>query len=114
MMDEKTVKKNIGNIIRNYRKSFRLTQSELGALIDINQRQIAHIECGYSCPSLSTITKLTEVFHCSIDDLFDFAENEDKTVIFNKINNLLNNCSTQELKQIYKIIKSIKKIQIYP
>lgn len=109
-MNEQDVKKAFGKIIRNYRKSMKLTQSELGQRISINQRQVALIENGKSFPSLTTIIKLSGVFQCKIAELFTFDFIPDKNHITEDISTILNTCSYEQLTQIYSMSKIIKKL----
>lgn len=60
----------IRNCVKEYRKLFGYTQSELACLIDFTQVGICRIEKGIFLPSLSTALRLAEVFHCSVHDLF--------------------------------------------
>lgn len=71
-MDEETIKKLFGLRIRQLRKKLNLTQFALGEKINIDQRQVAHIEGGNSFPSLRTLKKFADVFNCHIKELFDF------------------------------------------
>ena len=43
-MNEQEIKNAVGNMIRAYRKKLNFTQSMLGEIININQRQVALIE----------------------------------------------------------------------
>jgi len=107
-VEEIFVKESVGNIIKNYRKSLGLTQKELGDMIGLNQRQITLIETGKSFPLLSTMTKVTSVFGCSISDFFDSLTPQNKTIISTLIKETIDSCDVSELKQIYSIVKIIK------
>ncbi|MBR1753920.1 helix-turn-helix transcriptional regulator [bacterium] len=104
IMDEEIEKKLFGKRIRELRKNLHLTQFELGEKANIDQRQIAYIECGHSMPSVKTMIKLAEVFDCQLKDLFDYIHlkkieinikediqkklfrlDEKKMILFNKI-----------------------------
>lgn len=45
--------KKLGQRIRQARKRMKLTQSQLGALVDVDGKYISKIECGSSCVSLA-------------------------------------------------------------
>lgn len=107
-MEESIVKHIVGQTIKKYRKSHKLTQTQLGKIIGINQRQIALIETGKSFPQLSTMTKLSEVFNCSVSDFFEQASANNKETLEIQIQGIIKNCDIDELKQIYKILKTIK------
>ncbi len=91
-MEEAAIKKQVGAKIKSYRNKFKLTQFKLGELAEINQRQIAMIECGKSLPSLSTLLKLSNIFECTIADFFDNAvwqdERELKLILKKQIDEL--------------------------
>lgn len=107
-MEENKVKYIVGQTIKKYRKTFGLTQTQLGKIIEINQRQVALIETGKAFPKLSTMTKLAEVFNCSVSDFFEAVEANNKETLQVQIQGIINHCDIEELKQIYKILKTIK------
>lgn len=107
-MDESKIKLVVGKTIKRYRKAFNLTQMQLGEIIGINQKQIALIETGKSFPMLSTMTKLAEVFNCSVSDFFELVESNNKETLQVQIQDIINHCDVEELKQVYKILKTIK------
>lgn len=78
-MEEKIVKYLVGQKIKSLRHKYKLTQFALGEKIDINQRQIAQIECGNSFPSLSTLIKMSNVFGCGVATFFE------KTPVYNEV-----------------------------
>ena len=71
--NETKIKKLLGMQIRVLRKRNNLTQSALGSIIKINQRQIAYIENGHCFPTLKTLNKFAKVFNCEIRDFFNFS-----------------------------------------
>ena len=91
-MDENKIKLLVGQTIRRYRKALNLTQMQLGEIIGINQRQIALIETGKSFPMLSTMTKLAEVFNCSVSDFFESVEANNKENLQVQIQGIINHC----------------------
>ena len=107
-MDEKEVKSLVGKRVRAGRKLLNLTQTELGNLINISQRQVALIENGYSIPQLSTLVKIANVFNCEIEDFYRKDEFLDKTEALNILNNLLSDSSLDELREFYSILKVIR------
>lgn len=61
--------KKLGQRIRYARKNMKLTQSQLGALVDVDGKYISKIECGSSCVSLQLLIKIANVLHVSTDEL---------------------------------------------
>ena len=59
----------IGNNILNLRKKYGLTQSELGQRINLTKSAINNYEKGFREPNIATLTKMAEVFNCSINDI---------------------------------------------
>lgn len=106
-MDETTVKKLLGLKIRQLRHSFNLSQFELGEKLDINQRQVTLIETGKSFPSLKTLINITNVFDCSLADLFQFEHLKSSDDLKIEIGEMLNNFSNSKLQIIYQLSKNI-------
>lgn len=57
----------IGQNIKRLRRKYNMTQEELAALIDGDQKAISRIESGKSRPGLSTYLRIANVFQVSID-----------------------------------------------
>ncbi len=60
---------NFGERIRNLREDKDLTQSELGAQVNMTQRKISYIERGKYEPSIDDIVSLCKFFDVSSDYL---------------------------------------------
>lgn len=103
-MDEITAKKLLGQRIKELRKSQRLTQTELGNRIGINQRQIAHIEGGKSFPSFTTLIKITNNFKCDLKYLFEFECKNYPKNISSEINKKIKNMDDEQLKMVYQLV----------
>lgn len=59
----------IGQSIKRHRQQHHMTQEQLAELIDVEQKQISHIESGKARTQLPTYLRIANVFHVSIDDL---------------------------------------------
>ena len=77
-MDENTLIE-IGQRIKEIRRSHGITQEELSEKLDVSPKHISHTECGISCLSLKNLAQLCELFNCSLDYIV-FGEKEDKTL----------------------------------
>lgn len=64
------------DIISRKRKEKGLTQQELGDLLHVSDRVISKWETGRSVPDTSIIKKLCETLDISINNLFDFKDEE--------------------------------------
>ena len=60
---------NFGERIRNLREDRDLTQSELGAQVNMTQRKISYLERGKYEPSIDDIVSLCKFFDVSSDYL---------------------------------------------
>ena len=60
--------------IRELRLEKGMTHSQLAALIERGESAVRMWEAGKSKPDMDTVLKLKEIFDCSIDYLFGFAE----------------------------------------
>ena len=55
--------------IKFYRKSLGLTQKELAKLLYGKKSLISNYENNYSCPDISTLIKLADIFEITLDEL---------------------------------------------
>ena len=108
-MNENEIKRLFGLRIKQLRKNMGMTQFVLGEKIGVDQRQISYIEGGNSFPSLKTLNKFSEVFNCSLKDLFDYEHFIAQKDIKDKIENEVISGSEKTLNLYYDIIKTIKK-----
>lgn len=109
-MDEKTIKENVGAKIKKYRQAKHLTQFKLGEFVDINQRQIALIESGKSFPSLPTLMKMSEIFECTISDLFSFESYDSEDILKEELINIIKKIDYENCKRLYAVIKNFIEI----
>lgn len=57
----------IGQNIKRLRQQNKMTQEQLAEKINVDQKQISHIESGRARPRLSTYLRIANVFDVSID-----------------------------------------------
>lgn len=57
--------------IRKLRRAKKMTQSELGALLNVKQATVAMWETGDSIPRADKLPELARILGCRIDDLFE-------------------------------------------
>ena len=98
--------KEIGNRIRERRKSRSLKQSELAEAIGISVNHMSSIENGRQHPSVYVLIKLSEQLNAT-PDLFLMGSMRKNNVPQNIVD-LLNTCSTSELKLIKNLIIAIQ------
>lgn len=61
------------NNIRELRNSLNLTQSELAIKVGVSKNTVSAWETGNSYPSFKHSVALTDVFGCSLNDIFVFS-----------------------------------------
>lgn len=53
--------------IKELRKSCKITQSDLGKLLEVNQTAVSQWEKGYTMPHAKKIPYLAHIFDCKIE-----------------------------------------------
>ncbi|MEW6417237.1 MAG: helix-turn-helix transcriptional regulator [Nitrospirota bacterium] len=103
----KTTKELLGARIKELRKAKRLSQSQLSESIGIDPKHLSRIEVGNSYPSLDRLERMAEVLGVDIKDFFEFGHLEKKKEVLESLYKLLKEANEDNLRLIYKIIKSI-------
>ena len=60
--------------IKEYREKAGLRQSELADLVGARRETIVHLENGRYNPSLKLAMDIAKVFHVSVEELFEFTD----------------------------------------
>ncbi len=60
----------IGNIIASYRKKLGITQEALAQQLDVTNQAVSKWESDLSCPDVTLLPRLADIFDISIDELF--------------------------------------------
>lgn len=97
----------IGQQIRKYRKAHRLSQEQLAEQIGISVTHMSHIETGNTKLSLPVLVELAKILEVHTDDLLSEAPLE-RNIAFNELSDLLESCSTQQIRIITDIVKATK------
>ena len=58
------------NELKEFRKSKKMTQTEMAQKLEISLSHYKAIECGFADPSFKTLTKFYEVFKGQYDDIW--------------------------------------------
>ncbi len=58
--------KSLGELIREARKSLRLTQWEIADELNVARTTVSNWECGRSQPDFSTVCKLSQLLQCDL------------------------------------------------
>jgi len=72
--------KEIGQIIKSYRKMLNLTQFQLAEMVEIDEKQLGKIERGVHYPSVPTFLKLLKILNIDINKFCIISENENISV----------------------------------
>ena len=62
------------NKLKQLREQFGFTQDQLAALVDVSRQTIISLERERYDPSIQLAFKLSEIFDCTIEDIFIFKE----------------------------------------
>ncbi len=98
----------LGKRIKELRKAQKISQQQLAEAANIDQRSLSHIECGDTFPS-KALLELAQALRVDLKELFDFEHlaintYDMKQFIINEIDTL----SEENIKTIYRFIKSMK------
>lgn len=95
--------KEIGLLIKTYRKIKNITQAQLAEIIEIDEKQLGKIERGVHYPSVQTFLKLIKVLEIEIDKFYldiNLQNTSSDSNILTKIGKL----SSQDCKILNEII----------
>lgn len=62
--------------IKEYREKENMKQADLARLVNIRRETIVHLENGRYNPSLKLAMDIAKVFHITVEDLFEFIDEE--------------------------------------
>lgn len=98
----------IGQRIRKIRKARGFSQEKLAEEIGISTTHMSHIETANTKMSLSTFVALASALEVRTDELLydERPENRSSSITF--IMELLNDCSTQQVRIIEDVVKAVK------
>ena len=74
---------NLGKKLINLRKQEKLTQEKFAEIIGVTRQTVSNWELNSTKPDLTQITKISKLFHVSIDELLD---NDMQNIIIEKVN----------------------------
>ena len=64
------------NRLKEYRAKNGINQSEVGRLVGVSRQTLSQIERGDYSPSVVLAIKIARYFNVSVEDIFDFKEEE--------------------------------------
>lgn len=98
----------IGQRIRKFRKAYNMSQEELAEKVGISATHMSHIETGNTKLSLPVFVEIANVLSVQTDELLYDTPKVNKTVLTDKIADVLDSCSMQDAYILLDIIKSVK------
>lgn len=109
MLNDETIKKNIGAKIKAARLNKGFTQNALAEMVDMDEKQLSRLESGKHFPTLKTLIAITEVLDMRLSDFDDIQEIKEPA--FYTLVDILRTSTSKELKQYLTIIKAIKELK---
>jgi transcriptional regulator with XRE-family HTH domain len=100
----------IGSRIREIRKSKKMTQEKLAELSGVEPSNISHIERAATKLSLPTLVNIANALEVTLDELIYDNLKKSAHVSAKLIDELLFDCSADELKAIAEVIKTTKSV----
>ena len=64
------------NKLKEYRSLLNINQQEMGRLVGVSRQTISQIERGDYSPSVTLALKLAKLCQVSVEDIFDYQEDE--------------------------------------
>lgn len=100
----------IGTRIREIRKSKKMTQEKLAEMSGVEPSNISHIERAATKLSLPTLINIANALDVTLDELVYNNLNKSTHVSVKMIDELLSDCSPEELKALTEVIKTTKNV----
>lgn len=98
----------IGQRVRKIRKAQNLSQEELAEKVNISTTHMSHIETGNTKLSLPVFAALATALEVPMDDLLYDNDTVNRSAAITDITEVLETCTTQQVKIISDIIKCLK------
>ncbi|MBQ8624250.1 MAG: helix-turn-helix transcriptional regulator [Oscillospiraceae bacterium] len=100
----------IGNRIKEIRTAKKLTQATLAELSGVEPSNISHIERAATKLSLPTIIRIANALGVTLDELVYGNLVKNAHVSVKLIDDLLSDCSAEEIKALAEVIKTTKNV----
>ena len=102
--------KDMGKRIREFRESKHMTQAALSELAGIEPSNLSHIERAATNVSLPTLMNIANALEVSLDELVCGSLVRSEHIAVRQLNELLSDCSPDELQAVIEMAKVMKKI----
>lgn len=98
-------KKLLGQRIKYFRKTKKLTQEQLAELVGMEPNSISIIESGRNFPTLNSLEKIANALDIELNILFRYRQIKDNSQIIDKINHELTKLNDEKLEKILLFIE---------
>lgn len=98
----------VGQRIRRIRRARGLSQEKLAEKVGISTTHMSHIETANTKMSLLTFAELASALEVRTDELLYDNRPTDRSVSIAYITELLDGCTTQQVRIIEDVVKAIK------
>ena len=98
----------MGKRIREIRLSKKMTQATLAELAEIEPSNLSHIERAATKVSLPTLIQIANALEVSLDELVSGSLIKSEHIAVKQINELLSDCTPDELKAVIEMVKTTK------
>ena len=102
--------KDMGKRIREIRESKHMTQAALSELAGIEPSNLSHIERAATKVSLPTLINIANALEVSLDELVCGSLIKSEHIAVRQLNELLSDCTPDELQAVIEMVKVTKKI----
>ncbi|MDE7477869.1 MAG: helix-turn-helix domain-containing protein [Lachnospiraceae bacterium] len=103
--------KDLGRRLKDERKKKNITQEQLAEMVDCSCAHISHIETGNTIPSVEILIAIINKLGISSDAILCDSVDKADHVYKDELNELLMDCSENEVKYIVEMAK--ENIRIY-
>lgn len=97
----------IGQRLKKARIEKNMTQENLAEKIDVSVAFLSRIERGISHINLKRLSEICSILDVSEGYILNGASSSSEQYLISEFNDLLNNCSAEKQKLIYKVAKTI-------
>lgn len=104
-----SLKKIIGNRIKELRQKSNYTQAELSEKVGIASKHQSCIETGKNFPSAELLEKYAIAFEINVLDLLNITQTKSTIEMKTEIKTMLENANANDTQYIYKFCMSILK-----
>ena len=102
------LKKSLGEIVRETRKSKKMSQEVLAEKVSVCKRTIMDIERGTANPKFELLYMLVRELNLPLNDIF-YQDSDEVSNLREQLMQEVKNCSEKELQFILTIVKSVQK-----